>query len=79
MYHEVIIDMKKSYRKIDSKVAKTDLSRAIVDHVHMYGGRFLKNDPKVGQYYVLTSDEARRKTAQCLRETMDPIWLTSNS
>jgi hypothetical protein len=79
MYREVIIDMKKSYRKIDSKAAKTDLSRAIVDHVHKYGGRFLKKDPKVGEYYVLTLDEARRKTAQCLRETKDPIWLASNS
>ena len=79
MYREVIIDMKKSYRKIGSKAAKTDLSRAIVDHVHKYGGRFLKKDAKLGQYYVLTSEEARKKTSQCLRETKNPIWLASNT
>jgi hypothetical protein len=41
-YRQLIKDMKAQYKTIISKSDKTDLSRAIVDHVYRYGGRFLR-------------------------------------
>lgn len=71
-YRQVISEMKASYRNIGSKSAKTDLSRAIVDHVFKYGGRFMKIEK--GDLFVLTPAEARKKTSQALREAKDIKW-----
>jgi hypothetical protein len=73
-YRQVVSEMKASYRSIGSKSAKTDLSRAIVDHVYKYGGRFLKTELGTGKYYILTPAEARKKTSQALREAKDVKW-----
>jgi hypothetical protein len=69
----VVSEMKASYRVTEAKARKTDLSRAIVDHVCQYGGRFLKKDAS-NRYYVLTKAEARKKTSQALRETKELKW-----
>ena len=66
--------MKMMYRKTEAKAIKTDLSRAIVEHVCNYGGRFIKKDDNTGRYYVLTKAEARKKTSQALRETKELKW-----
>ena len=66
--------MRSNYRNIEAKSAKTDLSRAIVEHVTSYGGRFVKVDKTTGKFYVLTVAEARKKTSQALRETKELKW-----
>lgn len=71
--------MKASYKNIGSKTAKTELSRAIVEHVYRYGGRFLKHqESKDGSrttfYTVLSTTEARKKTSQALREAKIVKW-----
>ena len=73
-YRYVISDMKTSYKKTEAKSNKTDLSRAIVEHVCQYGGRFIKKEQMTGRYYVLTRGEARKKTSQALRENKDLKW-----
>jgi hypothetical protein len=73
-YRLVVSEMKASYRTTEAKTRKTDLSRAIVDHVCQYGGRFLKKDSHTGNYYILTKAEARKKTSQALRETKELKW-----
>lgn len=72
-YRQVVSDMKAMYRTTEAKNLKTDLSRAIVEHVCNYGGRFIKKDD-AGRYYVLTKAEARKKTSQALRETKELKW-----
>jgi len=72
-YRHVVSEMKQMYRTTEAKNMKTDLSRAIVEHVCNYGGRFIKKD-KTGRYYVLTKAEARKKTSQALRETKQLKW-----
>jgi hypothetical protein len=73
-YRQVVSDMKAGYKTIGSKAEKTGLSRAIVDHVYNYGGRFLKLDRKTGKYQVLSVIEGRKKTSQALREAKDIKW-----
>ena len=72
-YRQVVSEMKMMYRSTEAKTVKTDLSRAIVDHVCGYGGRFVKKDDS-GRYYLLTKSEARKKTSQALRETKALKW-----
>lgn len=74
-YRQVISSMRRNYRDIETKAAKTDLSAAIVSHVHSYGGRFLRLERTTGKYYVLSTAEARKKTSQALRESKDPKWI----
>ena len=73
-YRHLVNDMKEQYHKLDEKTAKTDLSRAIVDHVANYGGRFVKFDKANNRYCVLSASQARKKVAQALRETKELIW-----
>jgi hypothetical protein len=73
-YRHVVSEMKLMYRGTEAKNLKTDLSKAIVEHVCLYGGRFIKKDESVGRYYVLTKAEARKKTSQALRETKELKW-----
>ena len=73
-YRQVISEMKARYRNIEAKSAKTDLSRAIVEHVFGYGGRFVKLDKPSGKYEVLSALESRKKTSQALRETKELKW-----
>jgi hypothetical protein len=73
-YRQVVSQMKASYKHIESKSAKTDLSRAIVEHVFKYGGRFLKADKDSGKFILLTPAEARKKTSQALREAKHVMW-----
>ena len=73
-YRFVISEMRQAYKTTVGKSNKTDLSRAIVDHVCSYGGRFLKREESTGRYYVLTRGESRKKTSQALRETKVLKW-----
>ncbi|KAL3944673.1 MAG: hypothetical protein SGBAC_001231 [Bacillariaceae sp.] len=73
-YRQVVTDMKARYRSIESKAAKTHTSRAIVEHVHRYGGRFVRFDKQKRTYIVLSAAEARRKTSQALREAKEVKW-----
>ena len=74
-YRHVVSDIKLMYRRTEAKAVKTDLSRAIVEHVCDYGGRFIKQEGGAnGRYYVLTKAEARKKTSQALRETKALKW-----
>merc|ERR1711862_59321 len=73
-YRYVIDEMRTTYQNTKQKLKKTDLSRKIVDHVHGYGGRFLKLEIGTGRYYVLDELEARKKTSQALREHKKVIW-----
>jgi len=74
VYRQVVSDMKMNYKSIDGKKGKTNLSRAIVDHVIGYGGRFVKKEDSTGNYYLLSHTEARRKTSQALREIKEIKW-----
>lgn len=73
-YRQVVCEMKTDYRSTSAKKAKTGLSRAIVDHVCDYGGRFIKKDTPNGRYYLLSKADARKKTSQALRETKILKW-----
>ena len=75
-YRQVISEMKACYRRTEAKTVKTDLSRAIVDHVCAYGGRFVKKCEKTSRFYMLTKAEARKKTSQALRETKALKWTS---
>lgn len=74
LYRRLISEMKQTYKSTEAKSNKTDLSRAIVDHVCRYGGRFIKKEETTGRYYVLTRGEARKKTSQALRESKALKW-----
>ena len=73
-YRQVVSEMKRTYQSTGAKTAKTDLSRAIVEHVVAYGGRFIKREDANGRYFLLTKAQARRKTSQALRETKELKW-----
>ncbi|CAB9510450.1 expressed unknown protein [Seminavis robusta] len=73
-YRQVVSEMKQYYRETEGKSGKTELSRAIVDHVCDDGQRFVKKDESVGRYYILSKAEARKKTSQALRETKSLKW-----
>jgi hypothetical protein len=73
-YRHVVGYMKKRYQHCPGKAEKTDLSRQIVDYCLAYGARFLKYETATGQYYILSKDEARRKTSQALREPKMLKW-----
>lgn len=75
-YRLVISRMKMNYRNMGSKTQKTDLSRAIVEHVYGYGGRFLRYDKDSSKYVVLSPAEARKKTSQALREMKEVKWIS---
>ena len=74
-YRLVVAKMKYMYQKCSAKTMKTDLSRAIVKHCSSYGARFLKLDESNGKYYILSKDEARKKTSQALREAKVLKWV----
>eukprot|EP00980_Cylindrotheca_fusiformis_P002271 scaffold523_cov101-Cylindrotheca_fusiformis.AAC.9 len=73
-YRRFVQEMKEKYKTMGRKGAKTDLSIAIVNHIHSNGGRFVKYDKQKDKYYILTPSEARKKTSQALRETRNPLW-----
>jgi len=73
-YRQVVGEIKNMYRNTAIKTVKTDLSRAIVDHVCAYGGRFVKKEEITGRYYLLNKAEARKKTSQALREAKELKW-----
>ena len=73
-YRQVVSEMKNKYRGTSAKTDKTALSRAIVDYVNAYGGRFVKRVGKNGKWILLTKAEARKKTSQALRETKELKW-----
>ena len=73
-FRQVVAEMKAEYRTTDVKTDKTALSKAIVEYVHGYGGRFLKRVPGIKTYCVMTKAEGRKKTSQALRETKKLKW-----
>jgi len=78
-FRQVVDEMKNKYRTTNVKTDKTALSKAIVDYVESYGGRFLtKKNAKDGHYRVMTKAESRKKTSQALRETKELKWKLNN-
>lgn len=78
-FRQVVDEMKNKYRTTNVKTDKTALSKAIVDYVESYGGRFLtKKNAKGGHYRVMTKAESRKKTSQALRETKELKWKLNN-
>lgn len=73
-YRKLIEGLKSHYESLDEKTAKTALARKIVAYIKSYGGRFLKKDEATGQRYVMTDQEARKKTSQALREKKVLKW-----
>lgn len=73
-FRKVVSQMKESYKNIGTKAAKTELSRAIVEHVYQYGGRFVKFDSRTRKYVTMSTVDARKKTSQALREAKDVKW-----
>jgi hypothetical protein len=73
-FRQVVAEMKAKYKTTDTKTDKTALSKAIVEYVNGYGGRFLKKDAGQSDYRVMTKAEARKKTSQALRETKELKW-----
>lgn len=73
-YRRIVGNIKFAYQQCPAKGLKTDLSRAIVGNCYSYGARFIKEDSTNGRYCVLTKAEARKKTAQALRETKALKW-----
>jgi hypothetical protein len=74
-YRQVVGKMKYMYQQCPAKTLKTDLSRTIVEHCYSYGARFVKFDNACSKYYVLTKNEARKKTSQALRESKAIKWI----
>jgi len=56
--------------KASNKSEKTDLSQHLVNFVHSYGGRFVKQEKGTDRWYVVSNLVARRKASQALREHM---------
>merc|ERR1712183_201870 len=63
-FRQLIRNMKSMYKDTETKTMKTDLSRKIVEYVCTHGGRFLKKDAKSNRYYLLSKEDARKKTSQ---------------
>eukprot|EP00934_Nitzschia_sp_Nitz4_P003299 Nitzschia sp. Nitz4//scaffold103_size77763//5764//6546//NITZ4_005436-RA/size77763-processed-gene-0.18-mRNA-1//-1//CDS//3329532301//3289//frame0 len=74
-FRKLVSDMKARYKNIDTKMAKTELSRAIVEHVYRQGGRFVRFDKESLTYVSMSLDDARKKTSQALRESKDVKWI----
>jgi hypothetical protein len=69
MYLEKKMEIQDRYLAA-SKEEKTDISQELVDAVHAWGGRFLKEDKEVG-WFEVTNIIARKKASQTLREHED--------
>jgi len=69
-YREYIEGQKHYYHSLQKKkLEKTKCTISVVQYIQEYGGRFLKFDDKVHQYYVLSdTKKIREKVAQALRE-----------
>jgi len=79
-FRQVVDEMKLKYRTTNVKTDKTALSKAIVDYVEGYGGRFLtRKNAKPGHYRVMAKAESRKKTSQALRETKELKWKLNSS
>ena len=66
-YRTEVQKLQKWYKASD-KSEKTDLSQCLVNIVHQYGGRFVKQEKSTGRWYVVSNLVARRKASQALRE-----------
>lgn len=66
-YRAEVQNLQKWY-KASGKSEKTDLSQHLVNFVHGYGGRFVKQEKSTGRWYVVSNMVARRKASQALRE-----------
>eukprot|EP00538_Stauroneis_constricta_P013221 CAMPEP_0119551236 /NCGR_PEP_ID=MMETSP1352-20130426/4542_1 /TAXON_ID=265584 /ORGANISM="Stauroneis constricta, Strain CCMP1120" /LENGTH=608 /DNA_ID=CAMNT_0007597257 /DNA_START=131 /DNA_END=1957 /DNA_ORIENTATION=+ len=76
-YRSLVNDRKEAYRNIpvQQRKVKTEFVKAIVQQVHMNGGRFVDLYEPKGWYYVVTNERARKKTSQALRETKELKWI----
>jgi len=68
-YRAEVQNLQKWY-KSSGKSEKTELAQCLVDYVHNYGGRFLKQEKGTDRWYVVSNLVARRKASQALREHM---------
>ena len=71
IFHEVIQKNLDSYEKADSKGSRIASIAAIVDSLHVeHNARFIKKDPAVGKWFVVTLSEARDKTGHAIRNQL---------
>lgn len=68
-YRAEVLKLQKWY-KSSGKNKKTVLAQCLVDFVHSYGGRFVKQEKASGKWFVVNNEMARRKASQALRELM---------
>jgi hypothetical protein len=68
-YRSEVQNLQKWYKASD-KSEKTELSQHLVNFVHSYQGRFVKQEKGTGRWYVVSNLVARRKASQALREHM---------
>jgi hypothetical protein len=66
-YRDEVQNLQKWYKASD-KSEKTNLSQHLVNYVHSYGGRFVKQEKNTGRWYIVSNIVARRKASQALRE-----------
>ena len=69
-YKQLIRSYVASYVRAEKNRDKTSITIRIVDHVHMLGGRFVKEDLKTGQLSEVNDDVARLKVGQALRHRL---------
>jgi hypothetical protein len=66
-FRNIVSKTQSKYKGATRRTVKIKLSKAIVEHVKQYGGRYLRKDPN-GRYFKMAEPEAVRKTSQALRE-----------
>ena len=67
-YRELVKSHKAQYRKTKDKQAKTAMARSILHKIDSSGGRFLKYDEAQNKWIRVSSNRARIKISQALRE-----------
>jgi hypothetical protein len=75
-FRHLVSEMKSMYQSKGTRTDKTALSKAVIEFVHSYDGRFLIQEEKDNDrvWRVMTTMEAQRKTSQALRETKILKW-----
>jgi hypothetical protein len=68
LYLKMVADNKRKYQATDDKDAKQAISKAIVEHIHEKGRRFLKKETDQDPWRVMNKKEAMKKVSQALRE-----------
>ena len=80
IFQEVIRKHLDAYEKADSKTLKSAIISAVVNSLHVnHNLRFIKQDPDVGKWYVLSFSESHEKTGQAIRDQLTRIRRKQSS